>query len=71
VHLEVIQPDPKTLNAVKDYWERTFGEEHKVEGAKKRKKANHRNPSAVLAKRLFGSGTPEWEHFTRYRKARW
>lgn len=34
VHLEVIQPDAKTPNAVKDYWEKSFGEKEKGAGEK-------------------------------------
>jgi hypothetical protein len=39
VHLEVIQPDPKSPNAVKEYWERAFGEKAKGEGEKEEKES--------------------------------
>jgi hypothetical protein len=39
VHLEVIQADPKSPNAVKDYWERTFGEKDKGKGGEEEKES--------------------------------
>jgi len=40
VHLEVIQADQKSPNAVKEYWERSFGEKHKGEEGEQEKEAS-------------------------------
>lgn len=45
VHLEVIQADPKNPSAVKDYWERSFGE--KAKGEKGEEEKESQPPQAV------------------------
>jgi hypothetical protein len=56
VHLEVIQPDPKTPNAVKDYWERTFGEEHKGGRGEEEKESKPPQPVSGVGEEAFWIG---------------
>jgi len=44
VHLEVIQADPKSPNAVKEYWERSFGEKGKTEKGEREEEEKESKP---------------------------
>jgi hypothetical protein len=56
VHLEVIQPNLKIPNAVKDYWERTFGEKHKGEGGEEEKESKPPQPVSGVGEEAFWIG---------------
>lgn len=56
VHLEVMQADPKSPNAVKEYWERSFGEEHKGEGGEAEKESTPPRAVSGVGEEAFWIG---------------
>jgi hypothetical protein len=56
VHLEVILPDPKSPNAVRDHWERAFGEKAKGEAEKEEKEGGKPQPVPGLGEEAFWTG---------------
>jgi hypothetical protein len=56
VHLEVIQADSKSPNAVKEYWERSFGEKQKGADAEEEKEGNAPQAVSGLGDEAFWIG---------------
>jgi hypothetical protein len=61
VHLEVIQPDPKSPNAVKEYWEKVFKEKGRREGEKEEEEEKRSPPQSVsgVGEEAFWLGNPK------------
>src|SRR5207249_3363946 len=71
VHLEVIQADSsKTPNAVKDYWERTFGEKHKGEEGEEEKGSRPPLPVSGVGEEAFWIGNARAGAFYALKKGR-